>query len=53
MIYGSNRIIRASARLVLMAIVTVIGAATLPGARATAQQQPKPNILFKIGRAHV
>jgi arylsulfatase A-like enzyme len=49
MIYGSNRIIRASARLVLMAIVTVIGAATLPGARATAQQQPKPNILFIMG----
>ena len=49
MIYGSNRIIRASARLVLMAIVTVIGAATLPGARATAQQQEKPNILFIMG----
>ena len=49
MIYGSNRIIQVSARLVLMAIVVVIGATTLPGARATAQQQEKPNILFIMG----
>jgi len=48
-IYCSNRIIHTGARLVLMAIVTVIGAATLPGARATAQQQEKPNILFIMG----
>jgi arylsulfatase A-like enzyme len=48
-IYCSNRIIHTGARLVLMAIVTVLGAATLPGARATAQQQEKPNILFIMG----
>ena len=49
MLYGSNRIIQVSARLVLMAIVAVIGTTTLPGARATAQQQEKPNILFIMG----
>ena len=32
-----------------MAIVAVIGATTLPGARATAQEQSKPNILFIMG----
>ncbi|MGA7761186.1 MAG: arylsulfatase [Candidatus Binataceae bacterium] len=41
--------INGSARLVLMAIVALIGATILPGARATAQQQEKPNILFIMG----
>ena len=49
MIYGNKRIIDAGTRLVVMAIVAVIGAATLPGARATGQQQAKPNILFIMG----
>ena len=47
--YGKKRMTDAGTRLVIMAIVTVIGAATLPGARATAQQQEKPNILFIMG----
>jgi arylsulfatase len=41
--------INASARLVLIAIIAMTSAATLPGARATAQQQEKPNILFIMG----
>ena len=49
MIYGNKRVINTSTRLVLMAIVAVIGATTLPGARATAQEQSKPNILFIMG----
>ena len=49
MIYSTKRMINGSARLVLMAIVALIGATTLPGARATAQQQEKPNILFIMG----
>jgi arylsulfatase A-like enzyme len=48
-IYASKRMIDLSTRLVVMAIVAVIGATTLPGARATAQQQEKPNILFIMG----
>jgi len=49
MIYDKKRVADAGTRLVVMAIVAVIGAATLPGARATAQQQAKPNILFIMG----
>ena len=49
MIYSTKRMINGSARLVLMAIVALIGATILPGARATAQQQEKPNILFIMG----
>jgi arylsulfatase A-like enzyme len=48
-IYGNNRIINTGTRLVLMAFVAVIGATSLPGARATAQQESKPNILFIMG----
>ena len=47
--YDKKRVIDAGTRLVVMAIVAVIGAATLPGARATGQQQAKPNILFIMG----
>ena len=47
--YDKKRVIDAGTRLVVMAIVAVICAATLPGARATAQQQAKPNILFIMG----
>ena len=49
MINGSSRIINIGTRLVLIALVAVIGATTLPGARATAQQESKPNILFIMG----
>jgi len=45
----SSRIINIGTRLVLIALVAVIGATTLPGARATAQQESKPNILFIMG----
>jgi len=48
-INGSSRIINIGTRLVLIALVAVIGATTLPGARATAQQESKPNILFIMG----
>src|ERR1700692_4701078 len=41
--------INASARLVLIAIIAMTSAATLPGARATAQERGKPNILFIMG----
>ncbi len=47
--YGKNRAINAGARHVLVAIFALIGAATLPCARAAAQQQAKPNILVIMG----
>jgi hypothetical protein len=36
-------------RGIIVAVIVITAAASLPGARATAQQEKKPNILFIMG----
>ena len=47
--YYKKRVIDAGTRVMVMAIVAMISAAALPGARATGQEQSKPNIMFIMG----